>query len=165
MPVVVDPVEPKPALTAEQKLDLMLKGIEQMKKDGQKLNQKLLQLEEDLIKLKKALPHQGPKPGLPPGGKGAEETSASPLKDRTVFKVKLTAGAKLFIEGQRAESDGKSERVVVTPKLVPGAHYSYTFRADSIVDGISISQQRIVAFQAGQEIQVNLEFTKGIDIQ
>lgn len=145
------------ALSPEQKLDQMLKGIEQMRKDGMKINEKLLQLEEELIKLKKALPPKGPQPGVAPGGKGAEEAAAPLLKDRALFRIKLPAGAKLYVEGQLTETNGKNERVLVTPKLATGVHYSYTFRAVSVVDGASVTQTRTVTFQVGQEIPVDLE--------
>jgi uncharacterized protein (TIGR03000 family) len=76
-----------------------------------------------------------------PSAAGADPT-------RGTVVVRLPADAVLYAEGRRLTLTS-AERTFVTPPLPAGQEYTYTFRAEYVRDGETISQTRRVAVRPG----------------
>jgi uncharacterized protein (TIGR03000 family) len=72
---------------------------------------------------------------------------------RGTVVVKLPADATLYAEG-RPLSLTSGERTFVTPPLPTGRDYTYSFRAEYVRDGETISQSKRVAVRPGQSATV-----------
>ncbi len=72
---------------------------------------------------------------------------------RGTVVVRLPADAKLYAEG-RPLTLTSGERTFVTPALPGGQDYTYTFRAEYVRDGETISQTRRVAVRPGHSATV-----------
>ena len=99
-------------------------------------------------------PSVGENPGTSFNRGAASTVSAIPA--RATVLVRLPADAILYAEGQRLRLSS-DERRFVTPVLPAGQDFYYTFRAEYIRDGETITQSRRVAVRAGT--QVTLQFT------
>ena len=91
------------------------------------------------------------------------EESRSPTRalatagsNRATVVVRLPADAKLYAEGRPLALES-AERSFVTPVLPAGREFEYTFRAEYVRDGETISQTKKVTVRAGGTMAV--EFT------
>ena len=92
----------------------------------------------------------------PGGAQRAAAALASPTggdKARGTVVVKLPTDAKLYAEG-RPLPQTSGERTFVTPPLPGGRDYTYSFRAEYVRDGETISQSKRVAVRPGQSATV-----------
>jgi uncharacterized protein (TIGR03000 family) len=78
---------------------------------------------------------------------------SSDEKARGTVVVKLPADARLYAEG-RPLPQTSGERTFVTPPLPGGRDYTYSFRAEYVRDGETISQSKRVAVRPGQSATV-----------
>jgi len=87
------------------------------------------------------MPPGGTKPpdGTKPGGTGAN------------LKFRLPADAKLFVDGQLTSGQG-AERAFFTPSLEAGQKYFYDVKAELVVDGALVTEQKRVIVEAGAEL-------------
>ncbi|HVK19363.1 MAG TPA: TIGR03000 domain-containing protein [Fimbriiglobus sp.] len=102
-----------------------------------------------------------PMPAAPPASVPEDRNArrvalASPASDdksRGTVVVKLPTDAKLYAEG-RPLTQSSGERTFVTPPLPGGRDYTYSFRAEYVRDGETISQTKRVAVRPGQSATV-----------
>jgi len=74
--------------------------------------------------------------------------------------VSLPPDATLTIDGQPTSSvSGK--RVFTTPELEPGKNYHYDLEAKVIRNGAEQLVRRKVTYQAGDKVEVSLDFPAG----
>jgi uncharacterized protein (TIGR03000 family) len=98
-------------------------------------------------------------PSVPEDREARRVALASPTgadRSRGTVVVKLPADAKLYAEG-RPLTQNSGERTFVTPPLPGGRDYTYSFRAEYVRDGETISQTKRVAVRPGHSATV--EFT------
>ena len=101
-----------------------------------------------------------PMPAVPgeisdsPGGRNA--SFASGTAGRATVVVKVPADAVLYAEGRRLSLTG-TDRSFTTPPL-PAGDWGYTFRAEYIRDGETISRTKRVGVKPGEAVA--LEFTE-----
>jgi uncharacterized protein (TIGR03000 family) len=93
--------------------------------------------------------HQVENLGLPEG----EAKGAAPAK----IVVQMPAEARLIIN-QKACKGSSSTRTFVSPALEPGKDYYYTFKAEIVRAGETVTATQRIAVRAGEEKQVRLEF-------
>jgi uncharacterized protein (TIGR03000 family) len=67
------------------------------------------------------------------------------------LKFKLPAEAKLYVDG-RLTMIGGTERSFTTPPLAPGSQYYYDVKAEIVVDGKPVVEQKRVLVEAGARI-------------
>ena len=91
-------------------------------------------------------------PGQAPAAPPAAPAGASPA---TVV-VTLPADARLTIQG-RATKSTSGVRTFVTPPLRPGQGYRYTFKAQFVREGQTITVTRDVPVRAGRQTAVSLD--------
>lgn len=77
---------------------------------------------------------------------------ASPTSDRATVVVKLPADARLYAQGRELQLTS-DRREFVTPPLPPG-EFGYTFRAEYVRGGETVSQSKQVAIRPGQTFAV-----------
>lgn len=88
-----------------------------------------------------------------PAGDAPKKAEASPA----TINVTLPAEAKLSIDGAATTSTGES-RVFTTPALPSGQQLFYTFKAEMVRDGQTVTTTKQVPVRAGEETRVSLEF-------
>ena len=81
--------------------------------------------------------------------------SAQPPGETARVNVLVPSEAVLTIQGQRMTQTG-SYREFVSPPLVPGRDYTYTFRATWNENGRDVARERTVHVAAGSRIDVDL---------
>jgi uncharacterized protein (TIGR03000 family) len=64
----------------------------------------------------------------------------------------------LFVDGVATKSTSAS-RMLVTPNLPAGQTFSYTLRAESMVNGQTVTQEQHVTVQGGQQTPVSFDFS------
>jgi uncharacterized protein (TIGR03000 family) len=67
------------------------------------------------------------------------------------IKFRLPADAKLYVDG-RATMIGGAERHFTTPPLAAGSQYYYDVRAEVVVDGKPVIEEKRVLVEAGANI-------------
>ncbi|HET6573014.1 MAG TPA: TIGR03000 domain-containing protein [Fimbriiglobus sp.] len=95
-------------------------------------------------------------PATVPEDRNARRVALSPPgndKARGTVVVKLPADATLYAEG-RPLALTSGERTFVTPPLPAGRDYTYSFRAEYVRDGETISQSKRVAVRPGHAATV-----------
>jgi uncharacterized protein (TIGR03000 family) len=98
----------------------------------------------------------GPPASIPEDRNARRVSLAPPASDekaRGTVVVKLPADAKLYAEG-RPLPQTAGERTFVTPPLTGGRDYTYSFRAEYVRDGETISQSKRVAVRPGRSATV-----------
>jgi uncharacterized protein (TIGR03000 family) len=90
----------------------------------------------------------------------AAETSVP--EGKALITVRLPAQAVLTIDGNATKQTG-SERVFVTPLLVPNKTYAYTLKATWSDNGQAQSATEKVRFRAGQHLRVELKAEDGVE--
>ncbi len=155
---------PQKDQTPEQQLDQILKTLQQIKAENAARDVKLKGIEDQLQKLKKSgKPKEGgPKPN--PNANPEEVNTENP-QDHALLQIEVPAGARLFVDDQPTASQGKPQRTVVTPKLTPGARYSYALRIEYQLGGTTLTQTQAVSFQAGQVVAVRFDPAKGVALE
>ncbi len=68
------------------------------------------------------------------------------------LKFNLPAGAKLYVDGRLANGDG-SERTFFTPKLDAGQKYFYEVKAEMMIAGEMVTEEKRVIVYAGAELR------------
>jgi len=71
--------------------------------------------------------------------------------------VNLPANAQLFVDGVATKSTSSS-RLLVTPALPAGQHFTYTLKAQADINGQSVVQEQQVTVQGGQQTPVSFTF-------
>ncbi|HXG08557.1 MAG TPA: TIGR03000 domain-containing protein [Gemmataceae bacterium] len=95
-----------------------------------------------------------PKPAAPdkPAPKPANQGTSAP-KSATI-QVALAADARLYVDGEPVALTSTTQSFL-TPQLEPGREYFYTFKAEAIRDGKTVSETRRVSFRAGEVTRVD----------
>ncbi len=88
--------------------------------------------------------------------KGGDKEVQAPV---TII-VNLPANAKLMVDGTATKGSAAVRRLV-SPALPVGREYHYNLRAEIVREGQNLAQTQRVTVRAGQESQVNFEFTTG----
>ncbi|MCS6851654.1 MAG: TIGR03000 domain-containing protein [Gemmataceae bacterium] len=91
-----------------------------------------------------------PHPAPPPAKAAGAPTPAT-------IVVSLPADATLTIDGSPTKSTDAT-RVFTTPALDPNGSYTYTFQAQVVRDGQTLTLSKKVAVRGGQETRVSFEF-------
>ena len=73
-------------------------------------------------------------------------------KDAANIKFVLPAGAKLYVDGRLTNGAGE-ERPFYTPNLVPGRKFYYDARAEMVVNGETVVEEKRVIVQAGDDLR------------
>jgi uncharacterized protein (TIGR03000 family) len=94
---------------------------------------------------------------MPPAGERVPAPKKTQADDRATIVVNLPADARLTVGGQPTTSTS-SERRFITPPLATDRDSHYTFRAEIVRDGQTVSVIREVAVRPGEETQVTLDF-------
>jgi uncharacterized protein (TIGR03000 family) len=68
--------------------------------------------------------------------------------------VRVQANAQLWVQGKKT-TQGGGEREFISPRLIPGENYTYTFRARWMKDGQAVEQTRKVVVHAGEQLRVD----------
>jgi uncharacterized protein (TIGR03000 family) len=120
------------------------------------LADRLKSLEDRLARIESKL--NNPTPPLPtptPGGvKPGGDTVAYVSPNTARITVSLPASAQLFVDNVECPLTSGT-RSFVTPRLVPGTQYYYTFRMRNVHEGQTQDMSRRVLLTAGQHVQVN----------
>lgn len=91
-----------------------------------------------------------PAPGTNPLPKGAEPAPKGE-KSGANIRFQLPANATLFVDGQRTAGEG-AERAFFTPPLQAGQRYFYDVRAELVVNGETVREERRVVVTAGSDL-------------
>jgi uncharacterized protein (TIGR03000 family) len=94
--------------------------------------------------------------GLAPGQAPAAPPAARDGGSPATIVVTLPADARLTVDG-RATTSTSGLRTFVTPPLRPGKKYSYTFKAELVRQGQTITVARKVPVRAGRQTAVSLD--------
>src|SRR5262249_37094581 len=81
----------------------------------------------------------------------AKATSAP---SQATITVSLSPDAKLYVDGDPVTLSPGS-RSLRTPQLEPGREYFYTFKAEAVRDGETVSETRRVSFRGGDVTRVD----------
>jgi uncharacterized protein (TIGR03000 family) len=84
----------------------------------------------------------------------------SPQGEPATVRVTLPADAKLTIDGHPTKSTA-SERLFISPRLELEKDFHYTFKAEFVRDGKTITVKQTVGVQAGRETTVSLDVPAG----
>jgi uncharacterized protein (TIGR03000 family) len=98
----------------------------------------------------------GPTPMKPEDKKPVGEVSAP-----ATLIVNLPAEAKLLVDGNVTKSTS-SERVFVSPALIPGQLYNYTLTAQFTRDGLPVTVTKTVQVRAGLETRVTIAASEAV---
>ena len=79
-----------------------------------------------------------------------------PAEGAARFTVRLPASAQLWIDGYQSRQSGPVRLFHSPADLVPGKTYEYTFRARWDEGGRPVTRERVVPFQAGGAVAVDL---------
>jgi uncharacterized protein (TIGR03000 family) len=74
---------------------------------------------------------------------------------RTQFTVRLPADAKLWVNDAETKQSGVSRRFHTPTELEPGRAYEYTFRAQWLEGGQTVTRDRTLRFKAGEDLAVD----------
>jgi uncharacterized protein (TIGR03000 family) len=96
-------------------------------------------------------PSSGAAPVVVPPAKTDEEKKDDKKKGASL-KFNLPAEAVVFVDGVKAPGQG-AERSFATPPLEAGQKYFYDVRAEVVVDGQSIVEEKRVIVEAGAEVR------------
>lgn len=101
-----------------------------------------------------APPATAPMPKAPTAPTAPTLPAPPPVEPKTSANIKfvLPADAKLYVDGQPTRSTG-SERPFYTPSLTPGRKYYYDVRAEVVVNGETIVEEKRVIVQAGDDLR------------
>jgi uncharacterized protein (TIGR03000 family) len=91
-----------------------------------------------------------------PSVRAGEPVAAPAERKPATVRATLPINAKLTIDGQATRSTS-GQRLFVTPPLEVGKPYSYTFRANFLRAGKTITVEQEVFVRAGQETLVSLD--------
>jgi uncharacterized protein (TIGR03000 family) len=92
-----------------------------------------------------------------PATQQKEEKKSSALGNAAAVVVKAPADVQLSVEDQILPRTG-SEQTFRTPELAPGYVYTYTFKANRVRDGQTVTYTKQVKVSAGQTLTA--DFTK-----
>jgi uncharacterized protein (TIGR03000 family) len=92
-----------------------------------------------------------------PAAPRKEEKKTAYLGNAAAVMLKAPAGAQLSVEG-RAIPRTAIEQTFRTPDLEPGYAYTYTFRADAVIEGRPVAFTKSVRVQSGEIAEA--DFTK-----
>jgi uncharacterized protein (TIGR03000 family) len=92
-----------------------------------------------------------------PAAPKKEEKKTTYLGNAAAVVLKAPAGVRLSVEG-RAIPRTAIEETFRTPDLEPGYAYTYTFRAEAVVEGRPVAYTKSVRVQSGQTTEA--DFTK-----
>jgi uncharacterized protein (TIGR03000 family) len=84
----------------------------------------------------------------------------SAAREPATIRVTLPADARLTVDGQPTRSTS-AERLFLSPPLEPGQDFRYTFRAEFLREGKTVTVQRDVIVRAGRETAVSLDVPGG----
>jgi uncharacterized protein (TIGR03000 family) len=84
----------------------------------------------------------------------------SAAREPATIRVTLPADARLTVDGQPTRSIS-AERLFLSPPLEPGQDFRYTFRAEFLREGKTVTVQRDVIVRAGRETVVSLDAPGG----
>jgi uncharacterized protein (TIGR03000 family) len=97
------------------------------------------------------------------GKKGGTDDDTSSLDLRARIVVTLPADARLTIDDTGTRSDG-TRRVFVSPPLQQDRSYSYTFKAEFVREGKTVSVTKKAGVSAGKETLVSFENNPQTDV-
>jgi uncharacterized protein (TIGR03000 family) len=92
--------------------------------------------------------HSAPPIVVPPA---QSDEPKSEEKKGASLKFNLPAGATLFVDGAKTAGEG-TERSFFTPPLEAGQKFFYDVRAEIMIDGKSVVEEKRVVVEAGAEI-------------
>jgi uncharacterized protein (TIGR03000 family) len=94
-----------------------------------------------------------------------EEKKTTYLGNAAAVVLKAPAGVRLSVEG-RVIPRTAIEETFRTPDLEPGYAYTYTFRAEAVVEGRSVAYTKSVRVQSGQTAEADFTrlTTEGRDV-
>jgi len=90
-------------------------------------------------------------------GRAAADGCVCPTEGRVMFLIHVPEEAKVFINDHPTTTPG-SQRVFVSPGLLPGHRYPYEIRAERVLDGNTQQQVRRATLEAGQMAEVWFDF-------
>jgi uncharacterized protein (TIGR03000 family) len=104
--------------------------------------------------------------GAPAGGeKKGEQLKTSPkvtgMAAPATVIVSLPAETKLAIDGAPTTSTSE-RRVFISPSLEPGKTYHYTLTGELVREGRTMTSTKQVEVRAGEQTQVNLDFSETV---
>jgi uncharacterized protein (TIGR03000 family) len=67
------------------------------------------------------------------------------------LKFTLPAGSKLYVDGRLVGVEG-TERAYYTPDLVPGQKYFYEVKAELVVGGRTVTEEKTVIVESGANL-------------
>jgi uncharacterized protein (TIGR03000 family) len=70
------------------------------------------------------------------------------------IKFQLPAAAKLFVDGRPTAGEG-TERAFFTPPLAAGQKYFYDVKAELVVDGKTVAEEKRVIVEAGADVRAS----------
>ena len=98
------------------------------------------------------------KPAVDPKGTDAKEKGTDAKDKKTGgeeganIKFQLPANAKLYVDGRLTSGEG-TERAFFTPPLPVGQKFFYDVKAEVVVEGKTITEEKRVIVQAGAELK------------
>ncbi len=98
----------------------------------------------------------GPSPATGPTSAIAGSIPSPPTMSTARITVRLPADAELWFETVKTLKTG-TERVFTTPAVRSGGHYGYWVTARWLQDGRTVTRERMVRFEAGGDVVVNLD--------
>jgi uncharacterized protein (TIGR03000 family) len=81
------------------------------------------------------------------------DNPAASLPNHATITVALPSDAQLFVDGDQVNLS-TGARTFRTPQLEPGREYFYTFKAEVVRDGKTVTESKRVAFRAGEAARV-----------
>jgi uncharacterized protein (TIGR03000 family) len=93
-------------------------------------------------------------PAAPAAPAAPAEKKATSVPTQATIVVSISQDAKLFVDGEPVTMTAAS-RSFLTPQLAPGNDYYYTFKAEAVRDGQTVTETKRVTFRAGDVAQVN----------
>lgn len=92
-----------------------------------------------------------PKSNPLPKGTGDAPKSGGAGKDGASLRFQLPPTAALFVDGRRVAGDG-TDRAFYTPPLLAGQRYFYDVRAEVVVNGQTVTEEKRVIVTAGADL-------------
>jgi uncharacterized protein (TIGR03000 family) len=90
------------------------------------------------------------------------DPAAASAEQSALIKVRVPAGAKVYVNGRPTTSTGES-RQYVSHGLKRGSQYRYVLRTDVVRDGRTLSRTRVVSVTAGQRRNIAFNFNAAQD--
>src|SRR5262249_60732238 len=107
---------------------------------------------------------KGGKPMPPPADKGGKPGTTSIEPAPATIVVNLPADAKLMFDDYTTTSTS-NVRTFQTPVLPMGKDFTYTLKAQMMVDGKPVSQTEKITVRAGEETKVTISFPNTVAAQ